>query len=171
MFNINCRMPNLQLMKRILTVILIGSYLSGCTTGELISSVRSGMTRDQVENLLGRPDAQQNDGNKVVLKFADRLESGWSWDKADYLVTLVDDRVVDYGKRPLTEQELEWRHQDRQARAHLASGIGISLANSHSTEKVVPARKDGNYCPGLAPLGLPGCTYLCISGEWTSVCR
>lgn len=71
--------------------------LVGCTTGEQVREIRPDQTRAEVERTLGRPDGYQRNGNAEALTYAQRLMSGWSWDRADYHVILVDGRVTSYG--------------------------------------------------------------------------
>lgn len=71
---------------------------AACTTGENIRmSMRGGETRDEVERMLGRPDGYQRQGSTEALTYANRLISGWGWDRADYIVILTDGRVSSYG--------------------------------------------------------------------------
>jgi len=46
---------------------------------------------------MGSPDGVQSDGDTEILKYANRLMSGFSWDTTDYFVTLREGRVVGYG--------------------------------------------------------------------------
>ena len=78
-------------------VALACILLAGCTTGDLVRSIRADQTRPEVERILGAPDGYQRDGNTEALTYAQRLMSGWSWDRADYHVILVDGRVSSYG--------------------------------------------------------------------------
>jgi hypothetical protein len=71
--------------------------LVACTTGENMRQLHGGETKAEVEAILGRPDGYRRVGNTEALTYAQRLMSGWSWDKADYQVILVDGRVAEYG--------------------------------------------------------------------------
>ena len=46
---------------------------------------------------MGRPDGYNRAGNYEAMTYANRLMSGWSWDRADYSVILVDGTVSSYG--------------------------------------------------------------------------
>jgi hypothetical protein len=46
---------------------------------------------------MGRSDGYRREGNTEVLTYANRLMSGWAWDRADYHVMLVDGRVTACG--------------------------------------------------------------------------
>jgi hypothetical protein len=62
-----------------------------------MGSVQPGMTKAEVISTLGNPDGFQTAGEYEALKYANRLMSGWSWDRTDYFVILKDDQVVEYG--------------------------------------------------------------------------
>jgi len=80
-------------------------FLAACTTGEKMTDMRDGMTRDQVVATLGQPDGVSHHGNTEVLTYADRLVSGWGFDSADYHVDLTDGHVVAYGPGPVLNSE------------------------------------------------------------------
>ena len=69
----------------------------GCTTGEMISEIQIGMSESEVREVLGVPDGISEKDGVRILKYIDRLVSGWSWNRGDYYVVLENDRVVDYG--------------------------------------------------------------------------
>jgi len=83
-------------MRRVIWIVVF-LLVGGCATGEKISSVREGMTKDDVIVMLGQPDGFRREGNIEALTYANRLMSGWSWDRADYNVILTDNRVTAYG--------------------------------------------------------------------------
>lgn len=56
-----------------------------CTTGERITNLREGLTKAEVIEMLGRPDGFQRSGDYEQLQYTNRIISGWSWDRADYL--------------------------------------------------------------------------------------
>lgn len=78
--------------------------LGACTTGEQISGLQEGMTRQQVESKLGRPDGFQRDGQLVRYQYTDRMISGWGWDRADYYAVFNDDRLVQWGTGNVREK-------------------------------------------------------------------
>lgn len=84
-------------MMRLFAVIVCAALLDGCATGELMSNLRSGMTKEEVTRVLGNPDGFQSHGKYESLKYSHRLVTGWAWDRADYFVILKDNRVVEYG--------------------------------------------------------------------------
>jgi hypothetical protein len=86
------------------SVLFCFAILAACTTGEKMADVHDGMTKDQVVATLGAPDGYSRQGNTETLKYADRLISGWGFDRADYQVTLTAGQVVAYGPGP-TQRE------------------------------------------------------------------
>jgi len=71
--------------------------VASCVTGEKMSSLSPGMTKDQVISLLGHPDGYQAEGDSEVLRYTNKLVSGWSWDRADYYAILRGGKLVEYG--------------------------------------------------------------------------
>lgn len=84
-------------MKKMFLLFLLLVFLVGCATGELMSRLRPGMSKEEVTNILGNPDGYQNRGEYEALKYSHRLVTGWAWDRADYFVILKDSKVVEYG--------------------------------------------------------------------------
>ena len=68
-----------------------------CVTGDQMSNIRAGMTKDQVIAVLGRPDGYAQSGSTEALTYSNRLMSGFSWDRADYHVMLSSGLVTAYG--------------------------------------------------------------------------
>jgi hypothetical protein len=84
-------------MKMMFLALSVVSLLSACTTGEQMSRLEPGMTRQQVVGILGRPDAVRSNGPYEQLEYTHRLITGWSWDRSDFKVILKDGRVVEFG--------------------------------------------------------------------------
>ncbi|EQD56705.1 hypothetical protein B2A_05132 [mine drainage metagenome] len=63
------------------------------------------MTKQQVVAVLGNPDGVQTSGHYEALEYANRLISGWSWDRADYYVILKDDIVTAYGPGQVRQEQ------------------------------------------------------------------
>lgn len=82
---------------RKLLLAFIAVMLAGCVTGQSVRQLSPGMSRAEVIEIMGAPDGVQTNGSSEVLKYANRLMSGFSWDKTDYFVTLQDGRVTQYG--------------------------------------------------------------------------
>lgn len=62
-----------------------------------MTRLREGMTKDQVIDLMGRPEGFQRSGEYEALKYSHRLVTGWAWDRADYNIILKDGKVAEYG--------------------------------------------------------------------------
>ena len=68
-----------------------------CTTGDQMSNIRAGMTKDQVIAALGRPDGYAQSGSTEAFTYSNRLMSGFSWDRADYHVMFSSGLLTAYG--------------------------------------------------------------------------
>ena len=84
-------------MKTLFLALSVVSLFSAYTTGEKMSRLEPGMTRQQVVGLLGRPDVVRSSGAYEQLEYTHRLITGWSWDRSDFKVILKDGRVVEFG--------------------------------------------------------------------------
>ena len=84
-------------MKPILLTLSVVALFSACTTGEKMSGLQPGMTRQQVGGTLGHPDAVRSSGPYEQLEYTHRLITGWSWDRSDFNVILKEGRVVEFG--------------------------------------------------------------------------
>ena len=72
-------------------------WLSACVTGNAVRDLAPGMSRAEALSALGAPDGMRSDPPYEILTYSNRLMSGWSWDRTDYYVILVDGRVAEYG--------------------------------------------------------------------------
>lgn len=86
-----------EIQMRGLIIGILALLLAGCITGEQVREVGVGMSRADVVGIMGAPDGVQVNGNTEVLKYANRLMSGFSWDRTDYFVTLTNGQVSGYG--------------------------------------------------------------------------
>ena len=104
-------------MKSLLVSVVV-FLMSGCVTGEKASNLTLGMTQNEVVRIMGRPNGvdSRREGESSVVEYVyrDRLMSGFSWDRADYLVKFSDDRVTSFGPvnvvrktNPLNEGSLQ----------------------------------------------------------------
>ena len=62
-----------------------------------MGDIHEGMSKSDVVSVLGNPDGYQRSGEYEALRYANRLISGWSWNRTDYTVVLRDGRVSEYG--------------------------------------------------------------------------
>ena len=81
----------------ILLIIIISSLLMACAHGSKMQKLRPDMTRHEVIKILGQPDGFQKTGDYESLKYANKLMSGWAWDRADYFAILKIGKLVEYG--------------------------------------------------------------------------
>ncbi|NOT80838.1 MAG: hypothetical protein HOP07_17775 [Bacteriovoracaceae bacterium] len=79
--------------------ILISISIVSCATGEKFSSIREGMSKSQVKEVLGAHDQiSRSEGGWSTYSYKNRLMSGWSWDKSDYYVVFdPNGKVYEYG--------------------------------------------------------------------------
>jgi hypothetical protein len=77
--------------------VFAGLLFLSCTTGENMKSINQGDNKEFVLNLLGKPDGIKTEDNALIFTYYNRRISGWSNDKADYYVKLVNDVVTEYG--------------------------------------------------------------------------
>jgi hypothetical protein len=92
-------------MKKVLTFFIVLAFVA-CATGEKMSRLNEGMTKDEVVEVLGKPDGFRRTGDYEVLTYTNRLISGWSYDTADYHVVLKNGEVVEYGAGEVRVKEI-----------------------------------------------------------------
>jgi hypothetical protein len=68
-----------------------------CAHGSKMRKLYPGMTKQEVLKTLGKPDGYQKAGEYEAFKYANKLMSGWSWDRADYYAILKEGVLVEYG--------------------------------------------------------------------------
>jgi hypothetical protein len=90
-------MASLRLIKSVVAFCVTATLLVACITGDQVAQLRPGMSKDDVLAKMGNPDGFRRANNTEALIYANRLMSGWSWDRADYVVLLEDGRVTQYG--------------------------------------------------------------------------
>ena len=81
----------------IILIILTISFLMACAHGSKMQKLRPDMTRQEVIKILGQPDGFKRSGDYESLKYANKLMSGWAYDRADYFAILKNGRLVEYG--------------------------------------------------------------------------
>ena len=80
-----------------LLIIMISSLLMACAHGSKMQKLRPDMSGQEVIKILGQPDGFKRSGDYESLKFANKLMSGWAWDRADYFAILKNGKLVEYG--------------------------------------------------------------------------
>jgi hypothetical protein len=101
---------SLQQMSKYFILCTLLIAFCGCTTGEKVAGLSPGMSQANVVRILGRPDGFRTEGDYIVLKYTNKLISGWSWDRADYFVILKDDQVTEYGSGEVRERNVGGAH-------------------------------------------------------------
>ncbi len=91
--------------------LFISSFLllfSSCamTTGEKVSQVQPGMSKDEVIGTLGKFDGYKYQNGHEVLSYNHRYASGWAHDRADYHVILKDNKVTEWGQGEVRVKEM-----------------------------------------------------------------
>ncbi|MFC5741297.1 outer membrane protein assembly factor BamE domain-containing protein [Dyella tabacisoli] len=85
-------------MKRITGMAALAVALAGChTTGQKITQLDPGTTREQVVATLGRPDAMRTVAEFEIYTYLARHRSRISVTHTDYTVILKDGHVVQFG--------------------------------------------------------------------------
>ena len=92
-------------MARLFIIATVLLFLGACFTGEQMSNVREGMSKEEVLSKLGNPDGFQRSGEYEALRYTNRFISGWSWDRTDYTVILKSGRVVEYGPGQVRQRD------------------------------------------------------------------
>lgn len=60
-------------------------------------NIRVGMSKEEVRQMLGKPDGIRTVENHEVYIYSNRRMSGWNNDHADYNVVFEAGRVTEYG--------------------------------------------------------------------------
>jgi len=87
-------------MKKILFAMIFGA-LAGCTAGDKVSQLSTGMTKAQVIGLMGRPVGDSNNGSDEILQY---MSGPPLWPQGSQIsafqVTLHAGRVTGYQVTP-----------------------------------------------------------------------
>ena len=85
-------------MKRIMGAAALAAALAGChATGQKITRLDPGSSREQVLATLGRPDALSTMGEFEVYTYLDRHRTRHSLTHTDYTVVMKEGHVVEFG--------------------------------------------------------------------------
>ena len=79
-----------------LLLLLVGTFLGGCTTASQLNNIQIGMTKDQVTSILGKPDSTSAQSNIEYLTYY--LSNDQSYRDQPYSVRLVDGKVESFGR-------------------------------------------------------------------------
>ena len=91
---------------------------AGCVTGDRITQLRPGMSKSEVERILGGPDGFESFGTQEAYKYTKRLRSGWSWDQADYVLLFEGGKLVKYGASTIYPREMQNNTQTQNINIH-----------------------------------------------------
>lgn len=121
--------------------VIVLALLAGCVTGEKISKLTLGMTVSEVEKVMGKPDGVETmmDGKVRVVNYtyANRFISGFSPDKADYLVVFRDQTLASFAPVNIRTYRPALSQQTPEARQAAAlEGIQRTLANPPASDPV-----------------------------------
>ena len=92
-------------MRRIFFVLFALLFFSGCFHGEVITQVHPGMSIDQVQEVMGKPEGYRKVGDQEVYSYYNKLISGWGWDRADYHYVVKDGELVAYGAGEIRQNQ------------------------------------------------------------------
>jgi hypothetical protein len=77
--------------------ILVGAFLVGCETSAKLNSVRIGMSKADVQSLLGTPDSTSAQANVEYMTYYLTSDAGYGRDQP-YMVRLVNNKVESFGR-------------------------------------------------------------------------
>jgi hypothetical protein len=82
---------------QLLALILIGALFAGCATSDQMNRIRIGMTKDQVVDILGKPDSMSGQANVVYLTYYLEAPNRYEQEQP-YMIRLVDGKVESFGR-------------------------------------------------------------------------
>jgi hypothetical protein len=77
--------------------VLFAILLTGCETSTALNSVHIGMTKAEVQSLLGTPDSTSAQANVEYMTYYLTSDAGYGRDQP-YMVRLVDGKVESFGR-------------------------------------------------------------------------
>lgn len=90
-----------------LVLLISFVFLTSCATGERITSVREGMTKNEVYDIMGGQDKILQKDGKTMYVYKNRMVSGWSWEKTDYAIIFDQDgKVISVKSRDYVSAEI-----------------------------------------------------------------
>lgn len=159
---------------RIILIAMGLATTTGCATAVRthIAEINSGMSQNQVMEIMGKPDDFWGNGNSTVLTYTDQFPY------YECHIKLVHDEVV--GKKCQTMRS-------DQSGAAMWQNISNNLSNRQSFGNFYNQPAQGNIFQGPAPASQPnymnqcsrmsiapianiGCHKSCINGQWADVC-
>lgn len=84
-------------MKSIAIALLASVLLAGCQTSTALNNVHIGMSKSEVQSLLGTPDSTSAQANVEYLTYYLNADAGYGRDQP-YMVRLVNGKVESFGR-------------------------------------------------------------------------
>lgn len=89
-------------MKRLFVIaasLALWLFVAGCAaSASKLSSLRPGMTKQEVVNVLGAPDGEGLDGERAYMNYRLFENRMTDFEPSPYTVVLKDGKVVSYGR-------------------------------------------------------------------------
>jgi hypothetical protein len=77
--------------------LLAGALLAGCETSAKLNTIRIGMSKEEVQSILGTPDSTSAQANVEYMTYYLSADSGYGRDQP-YMVRLVAGKVESFGR-------------------------------------------------------------------------
>ncbi len=77
--------------------LLVGALLAGCESSAKLNSIRIGMSKDEVQSILGTPDSTSAQANVEYMTYYLTADAGYGRDQP-YMVRLVAGKVESFGR-------------------------------------------------------------------------
>jgi Short C-terminal domain/SmpA / OmlA family len=77
--------------------LLVGVLLAGCESSAKLNNIKIGMTKDEVQSVLGTPDSTSAQANVEYMTYYLDAESGYGRDQP-YMIRLVNGKVESFGR-------------------------------------------------------------------------
>ena len=86
-------------MKKLAFSLALVLAVSGCAaSANKLSSLRPGMTKQEVVSVLGTPDGEGLDGDRSYMNYRLFENRMTDWEPSPYTVVLKDGKVISYGR-------------------------------------------------------------------------
>src|SRR5580698_840476 len=87
----------MKLNPTVLAAMLAGILLAGCETSTALNKVHIGMSKTEVQSLLGTPDSTSAQANVEYMTYYLSSDAGYGRDQP-YMVRLVNGKVESFGR-------------------------------------------------------------------------
>ena len=89
--------PKMNLKTSLIASVLCAVLLAGCQTSEALNNIHIGMTKTDVQALLGTPDSTSAQANVEYMTYYLTSDAGYGRDQP-YMVRLVNGKVESFGR-------------------------------------------------------------------------